>query len=100
MIHICPSHQEVKTNCLDEKTSPPKQLMMPSHKAFPNIFQQIYKAWFMSLLTIIISIVYLDIELRAQVVGMQNAGLSFWAIAAHSNLPLSTVYKTIQRFNL
>ncbi|MBW0564271.1 hypothetical protein O181_103986 [Austropuccinia psidii MF-1] len=44
--------------------------------------------------------VYLDIELRAQVVGMRKAGLSFQAIAAHSNLPLSTVYKTIQRFNL
>ncbi|MBW0534350.1 hypothetical protein O181_074065 [Austropuccinia psidii MF-1] len=100
MIHICPSHQDVKTNRLNEKTSPPKQLTMPSHKAFPNIFQQIYKAWFMSLLTITISIVYLDIKLRAQVVGMRKAGLSFWAIAAHSNLPLSTVYKTIQQFNL
>ncbi|MBW0482917.1 hypothetical protein O181_022632 [Austropuccinia psidii MF-1] len=54
----------------------------------------------MLLLTITISIVYLDIKLRAQVVGMRKAGLSFWAIAAHSNLPLSTVYKTIQRFNL
>ncbi|MBW0574947.1 hypothetical protein O181_114662 [Austropuccinia psidii MF-1] len=90
MIHICPSHQDVKTNRLDEKTTPPKQLMIPCHKAFPNIFQRLYKAWFMSLLTITISIVYLDIKLRAQVVGMQKAGLSFWAIAAHSNLPLST----------
>ncbi|MBW0525206.1 hypothetical protein O181_064921 [Austropuccinia psidii MF-1] len=93
MIHICPSHQDVKTNCLDEKTTPPKQLTMPRHKAFPNIFQCLYKAWFMLLLTITISI---DIELRAQVLGMRKAGLGFWAIAAHSNLPLSTVYKTIQ----
>ncbi|MBW0486510.1 hypothetical protein O181_026225 [Austropuccinia psidii MF-1] len=44
--------------------------------------------------------VYLDIKLRAQAVGMQKAGLSFWAIAALLNLPLSMVYKTIQQFNL
>ncbi|MBW0585058.1 hypothetical protein O181_124773 [Austropuccinia psidii MF-1] len=97
MIRICPSHQDVKTNRLNEKMTPPKQLMIPCHKAFPNIFQHLYKGLFMSLLTITISI---DIKLRAQVVGMQKAGLSFWAIAAHSNLPLSTVHKTIQRFNL
>ncbi|MBW0549197.1 hypothetical protein O181_088912 [Austropuccinia psidii MF-1] len=68
MIHICPSHQD----------------------AFLNIFQHLYKAWFVWFLTITISIVYLDIKLRAQVVGMRKAGLSVWAIAAHSNLPLST----------
>ncbi|MBW0469348.1 hypothetical protein O181_009063 [Austropuccinia psidii MF-1] len=44
--------------------------------------------------------VYVDIKLRAQVVGMGKAGLSFWAIAAHSSPPLSMVYKIIQRFNL
>ncbi|MBW0484701.1 hypothetical protein O181_024416 [Austropuccinia psidii MF-1] len=44
--------------------------------------------------------VYLDIKLRAKVVGMQKEGLSFQAIAAHSNIPLSMVYKNIKPFNL
>ncbi|MBW0568655.1 hypothetical protein O181_108370 [Austropuccinia psidii MF-1] len=91
MIHICPSHQDIKTNRLNEKTTPPKQLMIPCHKAFLNIFQHLYKAWFISLLTITISIVYLDIKLRAQVVGMQKAGLSFCCFF----LKIMSVRKTV-----
>ncbi|MBW0571072.1 hypothetical protein O181_110787 [Austropuccinia psidii MF-1] len=41
---------------------------------------------------------YLDVETWGQLVGMCQAGLSFRAIAQLNNLPLTTVYKTFQKY--
>ncbi|MBW0515094.1 hypothetical protein O181_054809 [Austropuccinia psidii MF-1] len=41
---------------------------------------------------------YLEVETRARLVGMQQAGLSFRAIAEWNNLPLMTVYNTFQKY--
>ncbi|MBW0500061.1 hypothetical protein O181_039776 [Austropuccinia psidii MF-1] len=41
---------------------------------------------------------YLDVETRARLVGMRQAGLSFRAIAEWNNLPLTTVYNTFQKY--
>ncbi|MBW0585448.1 hypothetical protein O181_125163 [Austropuccinia psidii MF-1] len=41
---------------------------------------------------------YLDVETRGRLVGMRQAGLSFRAFAQLNNLPLTTVYKTFQKY--
>ncbi|MBW0503239.1 hypothetical protein O181_042954 [Austropuccinia psidii MF-1] len=41
---------------------------------------------------------YLDVETQGQLVGMHQAGLSFRAIAELNNLPLTTIYKTFQKY--
>ncbi|MBW0578286.1 hypothetical protein O181_118001, partial [Austropuccinia psidii MF-1] len=41
---------------------------------------------------------YLDVEMRGRLVGMRQAGLSFRAIAQLNDLPLTTVYKTFQKY--
>ncbi|MBW0588402.1 hypothetical protein O181_128117 [Austropuccinia psidii MF-1] len=41
---------------------------------------------------------YLDMKTRGRLVGMHQAGLSFRAIAQLNDLPLTTVYKTFQKY--
>ncbi|MBW0488891.1 hypothetical protein O181_028606 [Austropuccinia psidii MF-1] len=43
---------------------------------------------------------YLDIETRACIVGMQQAGLPFQAILDLVGIPLSTVYNTVAKFQV
>ncbi|MBW0548726.1 hypothetical protein O181_088441 [Austropuccinia psidii MF-1] len=86
----CVSHRRILFFLINRSTSP----IIPK-ASYVSFFDQSIT---LLILPYLPQMPYLDVETRGRLVGMRQAGLSLRSIAELNDLPLTTVYKTFQKY--